>query len=229
MSDIHLGNEECRHEELNSFLSGIETDHLYLVGDIVDVWRMDCGSCMFHRHRSVIDRISQMAKSGTNVVYIRGNHDDRIEDRIPECFVGVASVKESEHVLLDGRRVLMTHGDTFDMGFVKRHASLAYRSLVFINRFYNAVRSYLGREERVITGALKQRAKWIAGLISAFENQARQYAKSKGYSGVICGHVHHAEIKDGDVLYANCGDWVESCTAIVEHHNGCLELLRVRG
>ena len=232
ISDVHLGFRGCSAEMLLDFLHAVECEHLYLVGDIVDVWNMKRGLYWPQAHNNVVRTILGKAKHGTRVVFVPGNHDEVFRDHVGTRFGNVEIVERAIHVARDGRRYLVVHGDEFD-GVVTCHPWLArlgghaYDVLLAGNRYLNVVRRRLGMGYWSLAGFLKRRVKNAVNYIGGFEQAVARDARRHAVDGVVCGHIHHAEMKyiDG-VRYINCGDWVESNTAIVERFDGALELLR---
>lgn len=231
ISDIHLGTRGCQADMLMDFLKHVDMDRLYLVGDIVDGWRMRKRFFWRQDHNDVIQKLLRKVRKGTEVIYIPGNHDEFMRDYVGLQFGGVTIHRDYEHVMANGRRYLVCHGDEFDV-ITKYHrwlASLgdtAYNWLLWANTHLNYTRRKLGLPYWSLSNYLKQRAKRAAEFVSNYENALADEAKRRGLDGVICGHVHHAErrIIQG-VDYCNDGDWVESCTALVEHADGTLEIL----
>ena len=233
ISDVHLGTKDCRADFLADFLSHTACDSLYLVGDIVDGWRLRKSWYWDASHDEVIRLILKKARSGTAVTYIPGNHDE-----VFRAWLGVglevAGVKlraDAEHTTADGRRLLVIHGDQFDS--VVRYAKFlalmgdgAYTAALVVNRHFNAIRRRLGHPYWSLSAWLKRQVKGAVKAIDRFEHALAAEARRRGFDGVVCGHIHHAEMREvGGVLYLNDGDWVESCTALVEHEDGRLELI----
>lgn len=231
ISDIHLGTRGCQADMLMDFLRYVETDRLYLVGDIIDGWRMRKRFFWRQDHNDVIQKLLRKARKGAEVIYIPGNHDEFMRDYVGLQFGGITIHRDYEHVMADGRRFLVCHGDEFDV-VTKYHrwvASLgdtAYNWLLWANTHLNYVRRKLGLPYWSLSNYLKQRAKRAAEFVSNYENALAEEARRRGMDGVICGHVHHAERRMiQGIDYCNDGDWVESCTALVEHTDGTLEIL----
>lgn len=231
VSDVHLGTRGCQAEMLLDFIRHIECDTLYLVGDIVDGWKMKSGWYWPQSHNDVVQKILRMARKGVNVVYIPGNHDDRIRDFCGIHFGGVVVARDAIHEGADGRRFLVTHGDEFD-GVVQHARWLAflgdysYRALLSANTLFNRVRRRMGFGYWSLSAYLKTKVKNALHFIENFEGAVAEEARRRGVDGVICGHIHKAEMRQiEDILYINDGDWVESCTALVEHMDGRMEIL----
>jgi UDP-2,3-diacylglucosamine pyrophosphatase LpxH len=232
ISDIHLGTRGCKAEFLLDFLRETESETLYLVGDIVDGWRLKRSWYWPQLHNDVVQKLLRKARKGTRVVYIPGNHDELLR-RFLEINIGqIEVVSEAVHVTADGKRLLVLHGDEFDA--VVRYArwlaflgDWAYNLALAANHWINALRRRLGLSYWSLSAYLKQRVKNAVEYISRFELAVAEAAAKRGADGVVCGHIHHAEIREiAGVTYCNDGDWVESCTALVEHADGRLEILR---
>ena len=231
ISDTHLGTTGCNAELLHDFLHSIKPETLYLVGDIIDGWRLKRGWYWPPRHNDIIRRVLKLANKGTRVVYIPGNHDEALRDYTGLAFGGVEVMQEAIHVTADGKRLLVLHGDEFD-GVVLYARWLAflgdvgYSVLLRMNVWFNALRRQFGLPYWSLSAYIKHRVKNAVAFISRFEEVVAHAARERGVDGVICGHIHSAEIRDFDgVLYMNDGDWVESCTALVEHFDGRIEIL----
>ncbi len=231
ISDVHLGTRGCNAELLVDFLKSIECETLYLVGDIIDGWRLKRGWYWPAAHNDVIRRILKLAKSGTHVVYVPGNHDEAFRDYTGLHFGDVELAAEAIHHTADGRRLLIVHGDVFD-GIVLYARWLAflgdraYELLLKANVLFNRVRRYLGLPYWSLSAHLKKRVKNAVEYVCRFEEAVAHAAAERGVDGVVCGHIHSAEIRQfGDVIYYNDGDWVESCTALVESGDGHIEIL----
>ncbi len=232
ISDIHLGTRGCNADILMDFLRRTESDYLYLVGDIIDVWRMRNNWYWHQTHNDVIQKVLRKARKGTRVIYVPGNHDESFRDFAPRRFGRVAVLREAHHVTADGRRFLVLHGDQFD-GVVKHARWLAivgdgaYNFALGLNLWFNYARRKLGFSYWSLSAFLKHKVKNAVEFICRFEEAVVAEARRQGADGVIAGHIHAAEIREIDgVLYCNDGDWVESCTALVEHHDGTMEILR---
>ncbi len=231
LSDLHLGTRGCQAELLLDFLRHMSCDRLFLVGDIVDGWKMKSGWHWPQAHNDVVQKILRLARKGASVTYIPGNHDDRVRDFCGVHFGGVLVARDAIHQTADGRRFLVAHGDEFDA--VVRHAAwlgfagdLAYRALLTLNTTFNRLRRRLGFGYWSLSAFLKSRVKNALKFVDSFEMAVAQEARRRHVDGVICGHIHKAEMRDiAGVLYVNDGDWVESCTALVEHADGRLEIL----
>jgi UDP-2,3-diacylglucosamine pyrophosphatase LpxH len=231
VSDIHLGTRGCQAELLLDFLRHMTCERMYLIGDIVDGWRMKGGWYWPQTHNDVVQKLLRLARKGAIVTYIPGNHDDRVRDFCGVHFGGVVVARDAIHQTADGRRFLVLHGDEFDG--VVRHApalalagDLAYRIVLTLNTLVNRLRRRLGFGYWSLSAFLKSKVKNALQFIDSFEHAVADEAHRRGVDGVICGHIHKAEMRDiGGIAYINDGDWVESCTALVEHPDGRLEIL----
>lgn len=231
ISDIHLGTRGCQAEMLLDFLRHTESEYLYLVGDIIDGWRMKRAWYWRQAHNDVIQKLLRKARKGTRVIYVPGNHDENFRDFTTYRFGRVAVVEEATHRLADGRKFLVIHGDRFD-GVVKYAKWLAflgdsaYNAALMLNLWFNLVRRRLGFPYWSLSAWLKHKVKNAVEYVSCFEDAVVAEAAKRGYDGVVCGHIHTAAIKQvGRLTYCNDGDWVESCTALVEDSDGNLELI----
>ena len=233
ISDTHLGTRGCRGEFLADFLRQTSCDQLYLVGDIIDGWRLRKSWYWDDSHDEVLRLILRKARAGTLVTYIPGNHDEMFRSWLPMGLeiAGIKLREEAMHVTVDGKRLLVTHGDAFDS--VVRYAKFlavlgdsAYTFALVSNRWFNAVRRRLGYPYWSLSAWLKRQVKGAVKAIDRVESARASEARRRGFDGVVCGHIHHPEIREVDgVMYFNDGDWVESCTALVEHHDGRMELI----
>jgi len=233
LSDIHLGTRACQAERLLSFLRHHESRHLYLVGDIVDFWAMSRGIHWSRPQNTVIQKFLKRARHGTKVIFVPGNHDEVLREYVGTSFGDIELVQEHVHVAADGRRYAVLHGDEFDQ--VTRHhrwvavlGDVAYNLLVRLNTWLSLARRTLGISGYwSLAGYAKRKVKSAVGFIYDFEDSVMHAVRDRGLDGVICGHIHSAAIRDvGGLTYINCGDWVDSCTAIVEHYDGRMELIR---
>jgi len=233
ISDLHLGSKHCNAEKLLKFLDGLETEKLYLVGDIIDGWRLQKKWYWPNKHNKIVQKLIKIAKR-SEVIYITGNHDEFLRT-IPDINIGEVTVyNRFDHIGVDGKRYLVTHGDMFDHlmrtrsgRFVMHLGDVAYDGLLYLNRLVNVLRKIFNRPPWSLAKFLKNKAKVAATYIGDFEQEMSTYCKKKGYDGVICGHIHHATIKNFDgVVYMNDGDWCESCTALVETKAGTFEIIQ---
>lgn len=232
ISDVHLGTRGCKADFLLDFLKNTESDTLYLVGDIVDGWRLRRSWYWPQAHNDVVQKILRKARKGTRVVFIPGNHDEFARDYADHNFGDIEVACQTVHETADGRRLLVLHGDSFD-GVVKYAKWLAhlgdwaYTLALALNNWLNLVRRRMGLPYWSLSAYLKHKVKNAVQFIDDYEQTIADEARRQGVDGVVCGHIHHAEMRDVDgVLYANDGDWVESCTALVEDAEGRLEVLR---
>jgi len=234
ISDVHLGSRGCKAEQLNSFLKNNTATKLYLIGDIVDGWKIQQNKWAWHQaHSNVVRRILGHAKRGTEVVYIAGNHDEFLRPLIPYrvSFGRIKIANQDTHAGVDGLRYLVVHGDMFDgitrlAPWVSFLGDRAYDILISVNTQFNRIRKFFGCGYWSLSQFLKQRVKRAVDFIFHFEYNLADYGRKRGFDGVICGHIHKPEIKDiNGIRYMNDGDWVESCTALVEHHDGHWEIV----
>jgi len=230
LSDIHLGTRGCQAELLLDFLKRNESDHLYLV-DIVDGWRLKRWWYWPQAHNDVVQKILRKARKGTDVVYIPGNHDEAARQYCQLTFGDVRVEQEAIHTQPDGKKLLVIHGDQFD-GIVRYARWLAvlgdwaYNAALRLNTIFNACRRKLGLPYWSLSAYLKHKVKNAVQFIADYEKTVADEARRRGVDGVVCGHIHHAEIRTIDgILYCNDGDWVESCTALVEDFEGRLRIV----
>jgi UDP-2,3-diacylglucosamine pyrophosphatase LpxH len=231
ISDIHLGTRGCKADLLLDFLRHNDCDLLYLVGDIVDGWRLSRAWYWNPSHSAVIDEILHKAASGTRVIYVPGNHDEALRDYVGFCLAGVEVAYEAIHETADGRKLLVMHGDHFD-GVVTYARWLAiagdraYALALRLNDLVARVRRHLGMPYWSLSRWLKMQVKNAVEYIGRFEDAVAREAERRGVDGVVCGHIHKAEMRRiGKILYCNDGDWVESCTALAEDQSGKLEII----
>ncbi|GJD83589.1 UDP-2,3-diacylglucosamine diphosphatase [Methylobacterium haplocladii] len=231
LSDTHLGTKGCQASLLLDFLRDVDADAIYLVGDIVDGWQLKSGWYWPQVHNDVVQKILRKVRKGAHVVYVPGNHDEFLRDYIGTTFGGIEIAESRMHVAADGKRYLVIHGDQFDM--VVRHSKWlahlgdgAYTAALTVNTLLNLVRRRLGLSYWSLSAWAKLKVKNAVNFIGKFEEFLADEARRQGADGVICGHIHHAANRDIDGLaYINTGDWVESCTAVVEHYDGRMEVL----
>jgi UDP-2,3-diacylglucosamine pyrophosphatase LpxH len=233
ISDTHLGTKGARADFLAEFLARTQCETLYLVGDIIDGWRLRKSWYWDSAHDEVLRLILKKARSGTNVIYIPGNHDEMFRAWLPMGLevAGIQLKREAVHTTADGRRLLVIHGDEFDS--VVRYAPFlallgdgAYTVALVLNRYFNVLRRILGYPYWSLSQWLKRQVKGAVKAIDMFEVALANEARRRGLDGVVCGHIHHAEMREvAGVTYINDGDWVESCTALAEHADGRLELI----
>jgi len=235
LSDIHLGSRACRSDRLIEFLRQHRADTIYLVGDIVDGWRLRMNWYWPAAHDEVLQQLLREAHHGTRVIYLPGNHDEFLREYCGVHFAGIEVVDTAIHTAADGRRYVVTHGDRFDR-LVDRSRRLgpmahrADRTVIAVNSGLNRMRRMLGLPYWSAVHWVKDKIKSASSYLSDFEKSLAGLAQQEAVDGVICGHVHHAAIHDEfGIRYINCGDWVESCTAIGESHDGRFEILHCRG
>jgi UDP-2,3-diacylglucosamine pyrophosphatase LpxH len=230
ISDVHLGSRDCRAKELHGFLASVDTDYLFLVGDIVDFWSLRKSFHWPQEHNDVLRMILAKAKEGTQVIYIPGNHDENIREFCGSQFGNLRVRRKYVHSTADGREFLVMHGDEFDTAvkcsrWLARFGAAAYEFMMRINRGVNLCRRALGLPYWSLATYVKLRLGNAMRYVHAFETAAAQAARSRKLHGIICGHIHRASVREIDgVLYCNDGDWVESCTALVESPGGELSL-----
>jgi len=231
ISDIHLGTKGCNAEMLVDFLDSVDSETLYLVGDIVDGWQLKKRFFWPTAHNDVVWRIMKRARRGTRVIYIPGNHDEIFRQFTGMNFGGVEIRRKMIHSTADGRKLLVLHGDEFDTVMLAHRwlavlGDAAYTALMGVNRRVNQVRRWFGLPYWSLSRIAKHKVKNAVAFISRFEEIVAHEAGRRHVDGVVCGHIHTAEIRQfGDVTYYNDGDWVEGCTALVEHHDGTMEVL----
>ena len=231
ISDVHLGTRACKAEYLIDFLRHTESKQLYLIGDMIDFWALKSGWYWPAAHQQVIQAVMDKAARGTEVVFVPGNHDEVFRDHVGRLFGGVRVEKDAIHETADGRRLLVLHGDEFDQvvqcsPWLAHLGSWIYDVLLYANRWVNWFRRQLGFPYWSLAAYLKHKTKGAVNFISNFEQALVHEARKRHVDGVVCGHIHRATIEEYDgVLYCNDGDWVESCTALVEHHDGRLAVI----
>lgn len=231
ISDLHLGTRGCQSDLLLEFIRHTQSEKLYLVGDIVDGWALKNTWYWPQSHNDVVQKILKKARHGTRVFYLSGNHDEILRKFIPINFGGVEIANQVIHETIDNKKYLVVHGDQFD-GIIQCAkwlailGSVTYDFLIYFNRYINFFRNRLGYEYWSLSKFLKFKVKNAVKFISEFEKLVGNYAKQHKVDGIICGHIHHANMQHIDnIHYINDGDWVESCTALVEHFDGRLELI----
>ena len=231
ISDLHLGTPGCQAHALLDFLKHVESEHLFLVGDIIDGWQLRRSWYWPQAHNDVIQKLLRKARKGTRVVFIPGNHDEFARRYLGHDFGGIEVVEEFFHETADGRKLWITHGDLFD-GVIQCATWLAhvgdslYGFTLRMNRHLNSLRARLSLPYWSLSKYLKLKVKRAVSYVGDFEAALAREARKRGAHGVVCGHIHHAELRQIDgILYANDGDWVESLTALVEHADGRLELI----
>jgi len=231
ISDVHLGTRGCKAEYLLDFLKSSESETLYLVGDILDGWRLKKTWYWPQSHNDVLQKLLRKARKGTRVICIPGNHDEFLRGYTGVEFGQIPIHKHAIHEAADGKKYLVVHGDQFDgiVSYAKWLALLgdtAYTFALCLNDLYNKVRRKLGMQYWSLSAYLKHKVKNAVAFVANYETAMAEVARKRNLQGVICGHIHHAEIREIDgITYCNDGDWVESCTALVEHFDGRLEIV----
>jgi len=232
ISDFHLGFKGCRAGDLLEFLKAIDCEQLYLVGDILDLWSLQRRFYWPTQHNDVLRAVLDKARRGTRVIYIPGNHDRVFRDYDGWVIGRVEIAREIVHTTADGRRLLICHGDEFDSvirasPWLESLGNRAYVLVLRLNRYVNAVRSRLGYPYWSVAAFLKHKVKNAVQYIANFERAVALEARRLGVDGMVCGHIHRPEIREIDgVTYCNDGDWVESCSALTEDHDGRLSLIQ---
>jgi len=232
VSDIHLGTKMSQADQLLEFLKTVETEKIYLVGDIIDCWAMSKKKIWSQFHSDVIQKLLRRARKGVEIVYIPGNHDEMMREYCDAEFGHIMLVEECIHIGVDGKLYLVTHGDQFDIvmrnsKWLAHLGSWAYDVSIDLSRVVNKIRGILKLPHWSLSAYLKYRVKESVNFIGDYEETLTKYVKGKKLDGIICGHIHHANIRDiGGIRYMNCGDWVESCTALVENHDGSFEIIK---
>ena len=234
ISDVHLGTPGCRAEFLLDFLRYNESDHLYLVGDVIDGWQLKRRWYWTQAHNDVVQKVLRKARKGTQVTYIAGNHDEALRQFVGFAFGGIEIRDEAVHTMADGRRFLVVHGDLYDAvvqqaKWLARLGDRLYTLILELNRWFNHVRARLGLGYWSLSQYLKHKAKNAVNFMTAFEDAVAREARTRGFHGVVCGHIHKPRIKTIDgVVYCNDGDWVESLSALVETFEGELKIVQWR-
>jgi UDP-2,3-diacylglucosamine pyrophosphatase LpxH len=231
ISDVHLGTKTSQADALLSFLKHSEADTIYLVGDIIDGWRLKKSWHWPQSHNDLVQKLLRKARKNTRIVFIPGNHDEFLRDFLDNQFGGIEIADSLIHEGVNGKRYLVIHGDQFDA--VVMHAKWlafigdwAYEIALFLNSKINMVRRKMGLTYWSFSAWAKHRVKKAVNFISAFEDMLADEARRQNADGVLCGHIHHAVIRDiGGIAYMNCGDWVESSTALVERMDGVFEII----
>lgn len=233
LSDIHLGSRACRAGQLLSFLRDYDPQYIFLIGDIVDFWAMSRSMYWPEPHNTVVQKILKMARRHVKVFLIPGNHDEALREYVGSSFGGITLVRDYIYTAADGRRYVLLHGDEYDQvttyhKWVSILGDESYNLLVHLNRVLSLIRRKLGVSGHwSLADYAKRNVLRAVSFISDFENSVVHSVKRLGLDGVICGHIHTPAIKRIDgITYINCGDWVDSCTAIVEHYDGRMQLVR---
>jgi UDP-2,3-diacylglucosamine pyrophosphatase LpxH len=232
LSDVHLGTRGCQAEALMEFLRAYDADTIYLVGDIIDGWRLKARWHWPQSHNDLVQKLLRKVRKGARIIYLPGNHDEFLRDYCGTTFGGIEILDRVVHETASGQRLLILHGDQFDM--VVRHTKWlaflgdgAYTLALGVNTYLNLVRRKLGFPYWSLSGWAKAKVKNAVNFIGRFEEVLVNEGKRTKVDGIVCGHIHSAALHDQfGIRYANTGDWVESCTALVEHFDGALELIR---
>lgn len=231
ISDIHLGYRGCQAQHLIDFLHSVECEYLYLVGDIIDFWSLDKSPYWPQAHTNVVRSILGKAKRGTKVIYIPGNHDEIMREYSGYSFGNVEIHHDYTHITADGKQLLVVHGDEFDMivkhnKFITKLGTSAYDALLILNRYINIFRKILNKNNWSLAKQIKLKVKKANNYINCFRQTLINVASERNVDGVICGHIHHEEIyHNDDMHYYNDGDWVESCSSLIEHADGRMEII----
>lgn len=231
ISDVHLGTRGSQAGQLLDFLRLHDADTIYLVGDIFDGWQLRLSWYWPQAHNDLVQKLLRKARKGTRIVYIPGNHDELLRDYYGTHFGGIEVVENAIHTGADGRRYLVIHGDLFDVvikhaRWLARLGDKAYDTAIAVNTVFNRLRRCFGFGYWSLSQWAKQKVKTAVSYMGEFEEVLAEEARRHGADGVICGHIHNAVIRDiAGMRYINCGDWVESCTAVAEHANGHFEII----
>ncbi|MCF7808863.1 MAG: UDP-2,3-diacylglucosamine diphosphatase [Candidatus Marinimicrobia bacterium] len=227
LSDIHLGTSFSKTDQLLDFLSTVKPQQIILVGDIIDVWSLKSSWLWSPGHSQFIQKLIKMSEKGVRIIYIPGNHDEMFRQYINLNFGKIQIKEKIEYITQQGKRLLVVHGDAYDVFMQDSYRWLAhlgdraFHLIQLISRLNQGLRNLLGKDYWSLAGYVKNRTKGITKIIGKFEDALIQAARLEGFDGVICGHIHHAEIKQiNGIIYMNCGDWVDSCTALAEDMNG---------
>jgi len=233
LSDIHLGTRACRAEQLLSFIREYDSEYIFLIGDIIDFWAMSRGVYWPAQHNTVVQKILRKARHQTRIILIPGNHDEALREYVGSTFGNITLAREYVHTTADGKRYLLLHGDEYDQvttyhRWISILGDVSYTFLIHLNRALSLLRRKLGISGYwSLADYAKRNVLQAVSFISNFEDAVAHNVRHRDLDGVICGHIHTPTIKQiGGITYVNCGDWVDSCSAIVEHHDGRLELVR---
>lgn len=231
ISDVHLGTPGCQAHALLDFLKRVECDTLYLVGDIIDGWQLRRSWYWPQAHNDVVQKLLRKARKGTRVIYVPGNHDEFARKFLEHSFGGIEVAEEWVHTTADGRQLWVTHGDLYD-GVIQCARWLAllgdslYEFTLKLNRHLNSWRARAGLPYWSLSKYLKLKVKRAVSYVGDFEAALAREARKRGVDGLVCGHIHHAEMREVEgILYCNDGDWVESLTALIEHADGTLAIV----
>lgn len=231
ISDIHLGTRDCQAELLLEFITSVQCDYLYLVGDVFDIWKLKQSVHWPEVKNQILSAVFEKAKSGTKVIYVPGNHDELMRDFVGNTINGVQLETESLHTTVTGQRLLVLHGDQFDeqirnMDWIEALGDNLYCFIMFLSRLFNRGRNWFGYPYWSLAAFIKVQFKEARRYIEKFESTALEVARRQQLDGIVCGHIHHPNvIEDKGVTYFNTGDWVEHCTALVETRSGEMRLL----
>ena len=233
LSDIHLGTRACRSDDLLSFIKAYDPRHIFLIGDIFDFWAMSRAVYWSAQQNTVIQKILRKARQRAQVFLIPGNHDEALREYVGTSFGNIHIERDYVHTAADGRRYWLVHGDEYDQvttchRWVSLLGDYSYSWLIELNRLLSLIRRKLGVSGHwSLADYAKRNVLRAVSFISDFENAVVRSAKRRGVAGVICGHIHTPAVKDIDgIAYINCGDWVDNCTAVVEHYDGRMQLVR---
>ncbi|MFL6689152.1 MAG: UDP-2,3-diacylglucosamine diphosphatase [Alphaproteobacteria bacterium] len=231
VSDVHLGTRGCKAEALAAFLASTPCDKLFLVGDIIDGWRLKRRWYWPEAHTAVLHEILRKVDGGTRVVYVPGNHDEAFRDFCGRSLAGIEIAREAVHETVDGKRLLVVHGDQFDgviacAKWLAHLADWAYTLVLRLSDAHDAMRRRFGLPYWSLSAYLKRKVKNAVEYVCHFKDAVAREAATRGFDGVVCGHIHHAAVDQvSGILYCNDGDWVESCTALVENASGALRII----
>lgn len=231
ISDVHLGAKMSQAGQLLDFFKTFECENLYLVGDIVDGWSLSRKMYWPQQHNDVVQKILRKARKNVKVTYIPGNHDEFLRAFLQHNFGNISIVRNEIYTGVDGKKYIVMHGDEFDaivnnVKWLSHLGSWAYDLSISFNILVAKIRNWFGLPYWSLSAWLKYKVKEAVNFIGDYEKNLSEYAKSKGVNGIICGHIHHANIRAiNEISYMNCGDWVESCTALVEHLDGTWEII----
>jgi len=232
LSDIHLGTKMCQANHLLDFIKSFESEKIYLIGDIIDCWAMNSKKYWPQEHNDVIQKLLRKSRKGTTIIYVPGNHDELMRSYCNAELGNIFLLTQTIHYGIDNKKYLITHGDQFDIviknaKWISHIGSWAYDVTIVVNYFINKINHFFGFKNWSLSLFLKHKVKEAVNFIGNYEKTLSNYVKSKNMNGIICGHIHHANIsKIDDIVYMNCGDWVESCTALVEHLDGKFEIIK---
>ena len=232
ISDLHLGTPGCQAKALLNFIKNNRSDYLYLVGDIVDGWQLRRRWSWPELHNDVVQKLLRRARKGCRIIYVPGNHDEFARGFFGHQFGGIEVSDDAVHTTATGKSLWVTHGDRFDgvilcAKWLAHLGDYMYEITLKLNRYLNHWRQRFGLPYWSLSAYLKHKVKKAVMYVGDFEQAVASEARRRGHQGVVCGHIHHAEMRDiNGVLYCNDGDWVESCTALVEHFSGQLELVQ---